>query len=143
MAKKVVNQIKLQIKAGQANPAPPVGPALGQAGVNIPMFCKEFNARTQPMAADNMVVPVVISVFADRTFAFVVKTPPAANLILKAAKLDKGSGEPNKNLVGTLTSDQVREIAEKKLPDLNTNDVAAAMRMIEGTARSMGVRIRG
>ena len=143
MAKKVVNQIKLQIKAGQANPAPPVGPALGQAGVNIPMFCKEFNARTQPMAADNMVVPVVISVFADRTFAFIVKTPPAANLILKAAKLEKGSGEPNKNLVGTLTSDQVREIAEKKLPDLNTNDVAAAMRMIEGTARSMGVRIRG
>ncbi len=143
MAKKVVNQIKLQIKAGQANPAPPVGPALGQAGVNIPMFCKEFNARTQPMAADNMVVPVVISVFADRTFAFIVKTPPAANLILKAVKLDKGSGEPNKNLVGFLTSAQVKEIAEKKLPDLNTNDIAAAMRMIEGTARSMGVRVRG
>jgi len=140
MAKKVVNQIKLQIMAGRANPAPPVGPALGQAGVNIPMFCKEFNARTQAMASENIVVPVVITVYSDRTFTFVVKTPPTAALIKKALKLDKGSGEPNKVKVGKLTAAQIEEIATKKLPDLNTTDLAAAMSMVRGTARSMGVR---
>jgi len=140
MAKKVVNQIKLQIMAGRANPAPPVGPALGQAGVNIPMFCKEFNARTQPMASENIVVPVVITVYSDRTFTFVVKTPPTAALIKKALKLDKGSGEPNKVKVGKITEAQIEEIATKKLPDLNTTDLAAAMSMVKGTARSMGVR---
>lgn len=141
MAKKLVNQIKLQIPAGRANPAPPVGPALGAAGVNIPMFCKEFNARTQPMAGDGLNIPVVISVYADRTFSFVTKTPPAAGLILKAARLPKGSGEPNKNKVGKITKAQVEEIARKKLEDLNTTDVAAAMRTIEGTCRSMGVTV--
>ncbi|MEC7241019.1 MAG: 50S ribosomal protein L11 [Myxococcota bacterium] len=143
MAKKLVNQIKLQIPAGRANPAPPVGPALGAAGVNIPMFCKEFNARTQPMAGDGLNIPVVISVYADRTFSFVTKTPPAAGLILKAARLPKGSGEPNKNKVGKITKAQVEEIARKKLEDLNTTDVAAAMRTIEGTCRSMGVTVTG
>ncbi len=141
MAKKLVNQIKLQIPAGRANPAPPVGPALGAAGVNIPMFCKEFNARTQPMAGDGLNIPVVISVYADRTFSFVTKTPPAAGLILKAARLPKGSGEPNKNKVGKITKAQVEEIARKKLEDLNTTDVAAAMRTIEGTCRSMGINV--
>jgi len=143
MAKKVVNQIKLQIPAGRANPAPPVGPALGAAGVNIPMFCKEFNARTQAMAGDGLSIPVVISVYADRTFSFLTKTPPAAGLILKAARLPKGSGEPNKVKVGKLTKAQVEEIAKKKLEDLNTTDVAAAMRTIEGTCRSMGVNVVG
>lgn len=142
MAKKIVNQIKLQILAGKANPSPPVGPALGQAGVNIPMFCKEFNARTQPQAADGLVIPVEITVFADRTFKFVCKTPPAAGLILKAAGLQKGSGEPNKNKLGSLTSAQVEEIAKTKLPDLNTNDLGAAVRTIAGTARSLGVSIQ-
>ena len=116
-------------------------PALGQAGVNIPMFCKEFNARTQGMAADNIKVPVIITVYSDRTFTFQVKTPPAAALILKALGLEKGSGEPNKVKVGTLTAEQVTDIAQKKLPDLNTTDLAAAMRMVEGTARSMGVNV--
>ena len=143
MAKKLVNQIKLQIPAGRANPAPPVGPALGAAGVNIPMFCKEFNARTQPMAGDGLNIPVVISVYADRTFSFLTKTPPAAGLILKAARLPKGSGEPNKTKVGKITKAQVEEIARKKLEDLNTTDVAAAMRTIEGTCRSMGVTVTG
>ncbi len=143
MAKKLVNQIKLQIPAGRANPAPPVGPALGAAGVNIPMFCKEFNARTQPMAGDGLNIPVVISVYADRTFSFVTKTPPAAGLILKAARLPKGSGEPNKTKVGKLTKAQVEEIARKKLEDLNTTDIAAAMRIIEGTCRSMGINVVG
>jgi len=143
MAKKLVNQIKLQIPAGRANPAPPVGPALGAAGVNIPMFCKEFNARTQPMAGDGLNIPVVISVYADRTFSFVTKTPPAAGLILKAARLPKGSGEPNKTKVGKITKAQVEEIARKKLEDLNTTDVAAAMRTIEGTCRSMGINVVG
>jgi large subunit ribosomal protein L11 len=143
MAKKLVNQIKLQIPAGRANPAPPVGPALGAAGVNIPMFCKEFNARTQPMAGDGLNIPVVISVYADRTFSFLTKTPPAAGLILKAARLPKGSGEPNKTKVGKITKAQVEEIARKKLEDLNTTDVAAAMRTIEGTCRSMGVTVVG
>jgi large subunit ribosomal protein L11 len=143
MAKKIANQIKLQIPAGKANPSPPVGPALGQAGVNIPMFCKEFNARTQPQAADGLLIPVVINVFSDRTFTFLCKTPPAAGLILKAAGIPKGSGEPNKNKVGTLSRAQVEQIAQQKLPDLNTNNVAAAMRIIEGTARSMGVVVTG
>lgn len=143
MAKKVTKQIKLQIPAGRANPAPPVGPALGAAGVNIPMFCKEFNARTQAMAADGLNIPVVISVYADRTFSFLTKTPPAAGLILKAARLPKGSGEPNKDKVGKITKAQVEEIAKKKLEDLNTTDVAAAMRTIEGTCRSMGVTVVG
>jgi large subunit ribosomal protein L11 len=141
MAKKLVNQIKLQIPAGKANPAPPVGPALGQAGVNIQMFCKEFNARTQALMSDNMVVPVVISVFADRSFSFVTKTPPAAGLILRSAGIKSGSGEPNRNKVGSLTRSQVEEIANTKLPDLNTTNIAAAMRIIEGTARSMGITI--
>jgi large subunit ribosomal protein L11 len=140
MAKKVVNQIKLQIMAGRANPAPPVGPALGQAGVNIPMFCKEFNARTQQMASDNIVVPVLITVYSDRTFTFVVKTPPTAALIKKTLGLDKGSGEPNKTKVGTLTEAQIEDIAQQKLADLNTTDLAAAKSMVRGTARSMGVR---
>lgn len=143
MAKKVVNQIKLQILAGKANPSPPVGPALGAAGVNIPMFCKEFNARTQPQAGDGLLIPVVITVFSDRTFTFLCKTPPAAGLILRAAGLEKGSGEPNKNKVGKISKAQVEQIATVKLPDLNTNDVAAAMRTIEGTARSMGINITG
>jgi large subunit ribosomal protein L11 len=141
MAKKIVNQIKLQIPAGRANPSPPVGPALGAAGVNIPMFCKEFNARTQALASENLLVPVVITVYADRTFGFQTKTPPAAGLILKAARKPKGSGEPNKEKVGSITKAQVQEIAERKMEDLNTNDVAAAMRTIEGTCRSMGINV--
>ncbi len=141
MAKKIVNQIKLQIPAGRANPSPPVGPALGAAGVNIPMFCKEFNARTQALASENLLVPVIITVYADRTFGIVTKTPPAAGLILKAARLAKGSGEPNKNKVGTIKKAQVEEIAKRKLEDLNTTDIAAAMRTIEGTCRSMGITV--
>lgn len=141
MAKKVVNQIKLQIAAGRANPSPPVGPALGQAGVNIPMFCKEFNARTQAMAAENLSIPTVITVFSDRTFVFVCKTPPAAGLLMQAAGIQKGSGEPNKNKVGKVTWGQVEEIATRKLPDLNTTDVEAAKRIIAGTARSMGLNV--
>ncbi len=139
MAKKVVNQIKLQIPAGRANPSPPVGPALGQAGVNIPMFCKEFNARTQVMASENLVIPTVITVYSDRTFTFLCKTPPAAGLLLKAAELEKGSGEPNKLKVGTVTWAQVEDIARRKLQDLNTNDIEAAKQTIAGTARSMGI----
>ena len=139
MAKKVVNQIKLQITAGRANPAPPIGPALGAAGVNIPMFCKEFNARTQPQAAEGLIIPTIITVFSDRTFSFELKTPPAAVLLKKAARIDKGSGEPNKNKVGTLSMDQVREIAQQKMPDLNTTDIEAATRTIAGTARSIGL----
>lgn len=141
MAKKVVNSIKLQIPAGRANPSPPVGPALGQAGVNIPMFCKEFNARTQAQAGEGLMIPVEITVFSDRTFTFVCKTPPAAGLVLKAAGVSKGSGEPNKNKVGSITKDQVAEIAQRKLPDLNTTDLEAAIRTISGTARSMGITI--
>ena len=141
MAKKVVNQIKLQIPAGRANPSPPVGPALGQAGVNIPMFCKEFNARTQAMAAENLSIPTVITVYSDRTFTFLCKTPPAAGLLLKAAGIQKGSGEPNKTKVGKVTWSQVEEIAQRKLPDLNTTDIEAAKRIIAGTARSMGIRV--
>ena len=142
MAKKVVNAIKLQIMAGQANPSPPVGPALGQAGVNIPMFCKEFNSKTRAQAAEGYTIPVVITVYADRSYTFVTKTPPASDLLRRAAGVDKGSGEPNKNKVGKVSSDQIRQIAEIKMPDLNTNTVESAMRSIEGTARSMGIVVR-
>ena len=140
MAKKVVKQVKLQIPAGKASPAPPVGPALGQAQVNIMGFCKEFHARTQDQAG--LIIPVVISVYEDRSFTFITKTPPAPVLLLKAAKVDKGSGVPNKTKVATVTKDQVREIAETKMPDLNAANVEAAMRMVEGTARSMGITVQ-
>lgn len=139
MAKKIIGMIKLQIPAGKANPSPPVGPALGQHGVNIMEFCKAFNAKTQ--SQDGMIIPVVITVFADRSFSFITKTPPAAVLLLKAATLEKGSGVPNKDKVGKVTKDQVREIAELKMPDLNAFDIDAAMRTIEGTARSMGLEV--
>lgn len=141
MAKKVQQIVKLQIEAGKASPAPPVGPALGQAGVNIMGFTKEFNARTQDQMG--MIIPVVITVFEDRSFTFITKTPPAAVLLKKAAGVAKGSGEPNKNKVATVTRDQVREIAETKMEDLNAADVEAAMRMVEGTARSMGFTVEG
>ena len=140
MAKKVVKQVKLQIPAGKSSHAPPVGPALGQAQVNIMGFCKEFNARTQDQAG--LIIPVVISVYEDRSFTFITKTPPAPVLLLKAAKVDKGSGVPNKTKVATVTKDQVREIAETKMPDLNAANVEAAMRMVEGTARSMGITVQ-
>lgn len=139
MAKKVVALIKLAIPAGKANPAPPIGPALGQHGVNIMMFCKEYNARTADQTGT--IVPVEISVYEDRSFTFVLKTPPASVLIQKAAGIDKGSGEPNKKIVGKITRAQLREIAQTKLPDLNANDVEAAMRIVEGTARNMGVKV--
>ena len=141
MAKKVVALIKLAIPAGKANPAPPIGPALGQHGVNIMAFCKEYNAKTQEKAG--LIVPVEISVFEDRSFTFILKTPPASVLIKKAAKLEKGSGEPNRTKVGSITRDQLKEIAETKMPDLNANDIEAAMNIIEGTARNMGVTIDG
>ncbi len=137
MAKKVTGYIKLQVPAGKANPAPPVGPALGQHGLNIPQFCKEFNARTGDQIG--MIIPVVITVYGDRSFSFVTKTPPAAVLLLKAAGLEKGSAEPNKTKVGTITMDQVRQIAETKLPDLNTDSIESACRTVAGTARSMGL----
>jgi large subunit ribosomal protein L11 len=140
MAKKVVGFIKLHVPGGQANPAPPVGPALGQHGVNIMEFCKQFNAQTQ--GQQGLTIPVEITVYADRSFAFITKTPPAAVLLRKAAGLEKGSGVPNREKVATVSSDQLREIAETKMPDLNTRDVEAAMRMIAGTARSMGIQIR-
>ncbi|EUJ21769.1 50S ribosomal protein L11 [Listeria kieliensis] len=139
MAKKVIKEVKLQIPAGKANPAPPVGPALGQAGVNIMGFCKEFNARTADQAG--LIIPVVISVFEDRSFTFITKTPPAAVLLKKAAKVEKGSGEPNRNKVAKVTRAQVQEIAELKMPDLNAANVESAMRMVEGTARSMGFTV--
>jgi large subunit ribosomal protein L11 len=139
MAKKVIGFIKLQIPGGQANPAPPVGPALGQHGVNIMDFCKQFNARTQQQAGT--VIPVEITVFADRSFTFITKTPPAAFLLKKAAGLDKASSEPNRTKVGRVRRDQVREIAELKMPDLNAASVESAMRMVEGTARSMGLQV--
>ncbi len=137
--KKVTGFIKLQIPAGQANPAPPIGPALGQKGVNIMEFCKQFNARTQ--GQPGLIIPVVITVFSDKSFTFITKTPPASVLLLKAAKLEKGSGEPNRNKVGKVSRKQVREIAEMKMPDLNANDVEAAMAMVAGTARSMGITV--
>ena len=139
MAKKVIGLIKLQIPAGKANPSPPVGPALGQHGVNIMEFCKTFNARTQ--GEEGMITPVVITVYADRSFTFITKTPPAAVLLMKAAKVPKGSGVPNKTKAGKVTPEQVREIAKLKLQDLNAFDLDAAVRTIEGTARSMGIEI--
>jgi len=141
MAKKVVDQVKLQIPSGKANPSPPVGPALGQRGVNIMEFCKAFNAATQSMG--DVLIPVVITVYSDRSFTFVTKTPPASILLLKAAGVEKGSPVPNKNKVGKVSAAQVRQIAEQKLPDLNANDVQAAIRIIEGTARSMGITVEG
>ena len=139
VAKKVINVVKLQIPAGAATPAPPVGPALGQAGINIVGFTKDFNARTADQKG--MIIPVVITVYEDRSFEFITKTPPAAVLLKKAAKVDKGSGEPNTKKVAKVTKDQVKEIAETKMKDLNAADVEAALRMIEGTARSMGFTV--
>ena len=137
--KKAVGLIKLQIQAGQATPAPPVGPALGQHGVNIMEFCKAYNAATEAQRGN--VIPVEITVYEDRSFDFITKTPPAAKLILKAAGIDKGSGEPNRVKVATITGDQVREIAEQKMPDLNANDLDAASKIIAGTARQMGITV--
>jgi len=142
MAKKLEKYVKLQVPAGNANPAPPVGPALGQAGLNIMEFCKAFNARTQEMEK-GLPLPVVISVYKDKSFDFVIKTPPASVLLKKAAGIQKGSAEPNKNKVGRVTSAQVREIAETKMPDLNCYDTEAAMRIVAGTARSMGLEVEG
>ena len=140
MAKKEVAKIKLQIPAGAANPSPPVGPALGQHGLNIMQFCKEFNARTQDQKG--MIIPVVITAFADRSFSFITKTPPAAVLVMKAAKVEKGSGEPNRTKVGSITMQQVDEIAKLKMPDLTAKDLDAARRSILGTARSMGIEVK-
>ncbi len=140
MAKKVVALIKLALPAGKANPAPPVGPALGQHGVNIMAFCKEYNAKTADQAG--MVIPVEISVFEDRSFTFVLKTPPAAVLLKKAAGIEKGSSEPNRQKVGSITRDQLRDIAQTKMPDLNANDIEAAMKVVEGTARNMGISVK-
>ncbi|HWT67206.1 MAG TPA: 50S ribosomal protein L11 [Terracidiphilus sp.] len=141
--KKVATYVKLQIEAGKATPAPPVGPALGQAQVNIMEFCKQFNARTQNKEMAGLIIPVVITVFADRSFSFVTKTPPAAVLLKKAAGLQKGSGTPNKDKVGKVTEKQVREIAEQKMPDLNAASVETAIKSIKGTARSMGIEVVG
>jgi large subunit ribosomal protein L11 len=141
MAKKIIAEIKLQIPAGQANPSPPVGPALGQRGVNIMEFCKAFNAQTQ--AQQGLIIPVIITVFADRSFTFITKTPPASVLLKRAAGLEKGSGEPRKKMVGKVTKAQVEEIAKQKLPDLTAKDRAAAIRTVEGTARSMGLTVEG
>ncbi len=139
MPRKVVALIKLALPAGKANPAPPVGPALGQHGVNIMAFCKEYNAKTADKAG--LVIPVEISVFEDRSFTFILKTPPASVLIKKAAGIEKGAGEPNKQKVGTITQDQLREIAQTKMPDLNANDIDAAMKIVAGTAKNMGVKV--
>jgi large subunit ribosomal protein L11 len=141
MAKKVMAMIKLQCPAGQANPSPPVGPALGQHGVNIMEFCKAFNARTQDQ--QGLIIPAVVTVYADRTFTFITKTPPASVLLKRAAKIAKGSGEPNKEKVGKVSRNQVREIAEIKMEDLSAHDIEMAMRVIEGTARSMGIEVEG
>ena len=141
MAKKVLAIVKLQCPAGQANPSPPVGPALGQHGVNIMEFCKAFNARTQDKAG--LIIPAVVTIYADRTFTFITKKPPAAVLLKRAAKIAKGSGEPNKEKVATVSRKQVEEIAQTKLEDLNTDNLQAAMRIIEGTARSMGIEVEG
>ncbi|MBW4648891.1 MAG: 50S ribosomal protein L11 [Kastovskya adunca ATA6-11-RM4] len=139
MAKKVVAIIKLALPAGKANPAPPVGPALGQHGVNIMAFCKEYNAKTSDQAG--MIVPAEISVYEDRSFSFILKTPPASVLIRKAAGIERGSSEPNKKNVGSITRTQLQEIAQTKMPDLNANDIEAAMKIVEGTARNMGVKV--
>ena len=141
MAKKLIGFIKLQIPAGKANPAPPVGPALGQHGVNIMEFCKAFNAKTQEQAGK--LIPVEITVFGDRSFTFITKTPPAASLLLEALGIQKGSGEPNREKIGTVTNAQLKQIAEIKMPDLNASDVESAVRMIAGTARSMGILVKG
>ncbi len=141
MAKKITGYIKLQIPAGQANPAPPVGPALGQKGVNIMEFCKQFNARTQ--SQPGLIIPVIITVYSDKSFTFITKTPPAAVLLVKAAKVPKGSGQPNRTKVGKVTKAQVKEIAQMKMPDLNTTNIDAAMSMIEGTAKSLGITVEG
>src|SRR5512145_1693012 len=141
MAKKITGYIKLQVPAGNATPAPPIGPALGQHGVNIMEFCKSFNAKTQ--GQPGLIIPVVITVYTDRSFTFITKTPPAAVLLKRAAGIAKGSGEPNRNKVAKVTAAQVREIAELKRPDLNANDVDAAVKMVEGTARSMGIDVTG
>lgn len=141
MAKKVIGQIKLQLSGGQATPAPPVGPALGQHGVNIMDFCKAFNARTQK--EQGIIIPVIITVYADRTYSFITKTPPASFLLRKAAGLDKGSGEPNRLKVGEVTMSQVEEIAKTKMPDLNADSLAAAVNIVLGTARSMGIDVTG
>jgi len=139
--KKLIAEVKLQIPAGKANPSPPIGPALGQHGVNIMEFCKAFNAKTAKQ--EGLIIPVVISIFADRSFTFVTKTPPASILLLKAAGLEKGSGEPNHNKVGKVTARQVQEIATLKMPDLNTKSIDSAVRMVRGTARSMGIEVVG
>ena len=139
--KKVTAQVKLQIEAGKATPAPPVGPALGQAQVNIMEFCKQFNARTQNKEMAGLIIPVVITVYGDRSFTFITKTPPASILLKKAAKVEKGAGAPNKDKVGKVTEKQVREIAEQKMPDLNAASVEAAIKSIKGTARSMGIEV--
>jgi len=141
MAKKIQSFIKLQIPAGKANPAPPVGPALGQHGVNIMEFCKAFNSKTQEQMGK--IIPVVITVYVDRSFSFITKTPPAPSLILEACKIKKGSGEPNKEKVGSISQSQLEEIAKIKFPDLNTKDLSSAVEMIKGTARSMGVVVKG
>lgn len=141
MAKKVVGTVKLQIPAGSANPSPPVGPALGQQGVNIMEFCKAFNARTKEQ--QGLIIPVVITVYQDKSFTFITKTPPAAVLLKRAAKLERGSGEPNRNKVGKVTAAQVREIAQLKMPDLNAASIESAISMVEGTARSMGIVVEG
>lgn len=140
MAKKLKTMIKLQIPAGKANPAPPIGPALGQHGINIMEFCKQYNAQTQDKG--DTVIPVEISIFEDRTFTFVLKTPPAAVLLKKAANIEKGSGEPNRNKVGSVSKEKIREIAQIKMPDLNANSIEAAMKIIEGTARNMGITVK-
>ena len=141
MAKKIIGFIKMQIPAGKANPAPPVGPALGQHGVNIMEFCKAFNAKTQDQMGK--IIPVEINVYADRSFSFITKTPPTSSLILEYSKIKKGSGEPNKEKVGTITKDQIKKIAEIKMPDLNASDIESAMSMVSGTARSMGITVKG
>lgn len=142
MAKKVTGFIKLQIPAGKANPAPPVGPALGQHGVNIMQFCKDFNARTQAQMKDDLIIPVVITVFSDKSFTFITKTPPVSVLLKKAAKIKSGSGVPNKTKVGTVTQAQVKEIAELKMKDLNSFTLESAMSQVRGTARSMGLEVK-
>ncbi|MCX7831113.1 MAG: 50S ribosomal protein L11 [Acidobacteria bacterium] len=139
MAKKVVAEVKLQIPAGAANPAPPIGPALGQHGVNIMAFCKDFNSKTK--GQEGFIIPVVITIYADKSFSFIMKTPPAGDLLKKAAGIAKGSGEPNKNKVGKVTMKQIEEIAKKKLPDLNTKDLEAAKKTIIGSAKSMGLEV--
>ncbi len=140
MAKTLKTVVKLQIPGGRATPAPPIGPALGQAGVNIQQFCTQFNDRTKDMAGS--IVPVVISVFDDKSFTFITKTPPASDLLRQAAGIQKGAGVPNKEVAGTITREQLKQIAEKKMPDLNANDIEAAMKIIEGSARQMGIKIK-